>query len=176
MIKMLQETKKGGVKMNRKHKLFIVWVSTLIFAVGISCGYAYSLNVKDLVAKHKQKKEQAWIQILDALNLTPEQKEQIQAQRDKQKEEVKYLQEKLQSNVKELRRELEKYESDAGKLEVLISGIKNVGADLMTKKIEGIVTLKKILTPAQFETLKVEVKARELAYKKIWEKYIQSKK
>ena len=162
--------------MNRKYKRLIVYVSILIFVVGISCGYASNLNVRDLVEKRKQQREQTWNQVLKALNLTPEQKEQIQTHSDKRKEEVKYLKEKLQSNVQELRRELEKYESDARKIEMLISEIRNVGTDLMTKKVEGIVTLKKILTPAQFETLKVEVKARELVYKKMWEKFLERKK
>jgi periplasmic protein CpxP/Spy len=90
---------------------------------------------------------------LKELNLTPEQKEKIEAQRKEQKSAMKNLRESLKAKHEELRAEMDKEKTDKAKIESITAELKKLEAQRIDQDVKGILQMKETLTPEQFKKL-----------------------
>jgi Spy/CpxP family protein refolding chaperone len=85
------------------------------------------------------------------LKLTAEQREKLKAHQKKQQEEVVALFKNMAEKQKALKDELEKKDSSKGRLDVLAEDITEIHGKLVRHRIAGVLAVKKILTPQQFD-------------------------
>lgn len=95
------------------------------------------------------------------LNLTPEQKEKIEAERETQKGLRKPVREQLKIKIQALHEELSKSMVDRAVLNGLIADINTLKGQLFSQRIDGVLALKQILTPEQF----AKIQAKFAAYR-----------
>lgn len=88
--------------------------------------------------------------IIDELNLTPEQSEQIKEQRSQYRQSLKQLRNLLRQKQEELKAELEKEESDIKKLGRIAVDIKELQSRIIDQRVESVLGVKEILTPGQY--------------------------
>jgi len=91
--------------------------------------------------------------ISKTLNLTPEQKEQIQQQRSMNKQKWAELRDKMREKRLELKGELEKPDTDRNKINAIIAEIKTLTGEQLELRVNNILATKQILTPEQFKKL-----------------------
>lgn len=91
--------------------------------------------------------------MLEEIDLTDEQEAQIEEQKEVQKEKSKELWQKIKAKHDELRTELEKPESNKEAIDKTVSELNALNAEKMENRVNGILAIKGILTPEQFETL-----------------------
>jgi Spy/CpxP family protein refolding chaperone len=108
----------------------------------------------------KEKRKQAIEDFTEELNLTAEQQEQIKNQRAEQVKENKQIQEQLRSKNQELRKELEKNQLDQAKLNSLIAEITDLQGQQLRQRVDGVASMKEILTPEQEAQLKAKMDAQ----------------
>ena len=92
--------------------------------------------------------------IVKELNLSEEQQRQVKRQRQKHMQAAKEVHKTLRAKKKELRIELEKTDVDTSKINAISSEIKSLFSKQTDLRIEGILSMKHILTPEQFQKLK----------------------
>jgi Spy/CpxP family protein refolding chaperone len=111
--------------------------------------------------EHGKKHEEIFENIIKELNLSPEQQQRIAAQKAKEKEGSAVLREQMKNLRDELGKELEKEVTDKGKVDALVAQMKELTGKRMENKIEGILSLKEILTPEQFKALNEKTRKSE---------------
>lgn len=84
------------------------------------------------------------------LNLTPEQKGKVEAQREAQQALSKPVWEQMKVKMQALHEELGKPVSDQAVVNGLIADINTLKGQLFSQRIEGVLALKQVLTPEQF--------------------------
>jgi Spy/CpxP family protein refolding chaperone len=109
----------------------------------------------------KKAREAMFDTIVKDLALSPEQQQQITDQRHKETEKSQELRQKIKAVRTELSQELDKEVIDRAKVYSLISELKELYGNRLEKKVEGILSLKDILTPAQFRALNEKTKQFE---------------
>ncbi|MFA6218092.1 MAG: hypothetical protein WDL87_10630 [Candidatus Omnitrophota bacterium] len=87
------------------------------------------------------------------LNLTPQQQEQIAAQKKKEKEASGENRARMKELRDQLRVELDKPTVDKARIHLLISEMKVLAGKRIENKVEGILALKEILSSEQFKAL-----------------------
>lgn len=101
--------------------------------------------------------------VMDELGLTAEQKEQMQEFHKQQGEKAKAIMETVRGKQRELRDELEKYDSDMKKVGALVDDLTTAHKQMLEQRVEGVVSMKKVLTKEQFAALNEKMHAE-------WEK------
>lgn len=126
----------------KKTRVMVIGLGMIFLAV--SSGYAQEQgrNHQDW----QEKKEE----VFKELNLTPEQKKKLEDNRKAQHQEAQKFREALRANHKELQAKLKDSAVTRGDVEPLVSEIKSLQAKLTDNRINGIFTVKTILTPEQF--------------------------
>ena len=94
---------------------------------------------------HKKAKE-----IYSQLNLTDQQKKQIEANKSNDKAQAKALFENIKSNRQALKQELMKPQLDMAKINDLQSQNKTLQAQMIDNRLNSILAVRNILTPEQF--------------------------
>ncbi|MBU9888757.1 MAG: Spy/CpxP family protein refolding chaperone [Candidatus Omnitrophica bacterium] len=84
------------------------------------------------------------------LDLTPEQKAKVEAQREAQEGLSKPLREQIRTKMQGLHGELSKPASDKAVVNGLVGDINNLKGQLFAQRIDGVLELKQVLTPEQF--------------------------
>ena len=100
--------------------------------------------------KHKGmdgKRQKLW----DQLNLTDEQKKQLEENKAKNKESMKATFEKTKSFREALKAELMKPELDMAKINDIQSQVKSLQSQIVDNRLNSILDVRKILTHEQFE-------------------------
>lgn len=92
------------------------------------------------------------------LNLTPEQKAKIDAQREAQKEKNKAVRDQLKVKMQALHEEISKPATDRAKLDSLIAEVNILKGQLFVQHIEGVLGMKEVLTPEQFAKMQEHFK------------------
>lgn len=87
------------------------------------------------------------------LNATPEQRDQLKAHRQENTDKMKAVREQMKAKHAELRAEIGKPTVDMTKVESIKSALKDLNARMIDRKVESILSLKKILTPEQFQKM-----------------------
>ena len=85
------------------------------------------------------------------LNLTSEQQEKLRDNRKKQEEQISRLSNQLKEKRQILQQELKKSSVTKESLAPVITELKSLQAQLIDIRIEGILAVKQLLTPEQFE-------------------------
>ncbi|MDD5730808.1 MAG: periplasmic heavy metal sensor [Candidatus Omnitrophica bacterium] len=91
--------------------------------------------------------------VMKTLNLSPEQKEKIQKQREDNKQAWSQLNEKLRAKRLELKQELEKPAVDKNRIDAVIGELKTLTGEQLELRVNTILSMKQILTPEQFQKL-----------------------
>ena len=97
--------------------------------------------------KMEQKRQKMW----DELNLTADQKKQLEANKTKNREGMKASFEKMKSCRESLKQELMKPDLDMGKISAIQSEIKALEAQMTDAHLNSVLEVRKILTHEQFE-------------------------
>ena len=127
-----------------------------------------SFNKEEMKEKWKAKKEEMYKE----LGITPEQAEQLKAQKEKHREGVKGLFEEIKARRQALGEELQKEEIDLDAVRKIHNDLKALNAQKEDKRLEGILEAREILTPEQFAQM---MQFREQHGKK-WRKFKGSHK
>lgn len=129
-----------------KRKIIAGVVIMVMAAMALSTTGVYAMGgwggKKDMEAHFKKMAEQ--------LKLTPEQKAQLDKQRDELMVRTKALREKIKTMRMSLRQELDKPISDKARIDSLVTDLKGAIGEQIQVKIDGVLALKQVLTPEQF--------------------------
>jgi Spy/CpxP family protein refolding chaperone len=123
-----------------------------------------TLHSFDRGERRERKRKESWIgkrgkereminDHIKSLNLTSEQRGQIEAQRVQAREKMRDLRESLMGKRRELRRELEKSDSDRKKLDSTIAEVKDLHMQITDQRVNNVLQMKGILTNEQFKML-----------------------
>lgn len=130
-----------------------LWRSTavglVLFFSAIALTQAYAQDYE----KKEQLREEEFNNVVKELNLSSEQLQQITVQRNREKAESLEVRTRFKGLRDELGSELDKEHTDKAKIYMLLAQMKELAGKRMERKIEGILALKEILTPAQFKAL-----------------------
>lgn len=161
------------MKINMKHIAISVVVASII-CIGPSV-YAYPGDDSRMHGPFMQRmhefKERIIENLIEELEITPEQQEEIKSTRAKLKEKTKSVYKNLREQLKTLREELEQTDVDQRKVKKTAAKIKALQAQALDLRIEGILAVKEILTDEQYQQLQAKKKkAREFFKKRIKER------
>jgi Spy/CpxP family protein refolding chaperone len=104
-------------------------------------------------AKMGKNWEERFNKTIQELNLTPAQQQAITQQRAQERAQSQELRQKIKSVRDEITRELDKETTDTVKVNALVAQMKELTGNRIEQQIQGIMALKKILSPAQFKAL-----------------------
>ncbi len=151
----------------------LICAGVIMLAASVSAAYAQPCAYG--MERLKAGKDYRFQKLAKELNLTDAQKEQIKAQRDSQEEVVKGLRERFHQEMENLRVELDKPDTDKGKIAKISTKIKAAGGDLFDQRINGILAMKEILTPQQYEQLSEKRKAKREKFIKFHKKMMKER-
>ena len=147
---------------------YIVFIAGLFFCV--SNAYAHGPDKQNWKSeKWKAKKEAMIKEMYTQLNLAPDHKSKLEANRKKLKQQKKKLFEEYHAKRKEIGEELQKPELNMKKIKQINSEFKDLMAKKADHRLERILNVRKILTPEQFS------KFMEIRGKHRWRKHHGSK-
>ena len=92
------------------------------------------------------------------LNLTPEQKEKLKAQREAKKEDNKATREQLKTKMQALHEEITKPGTTRADVNGLVSEVGALKGQMFSQKIDGVFAMKEVLTPEQFAKMQEQHK------------------
>ena len=98
------------------------------------------------------------------LNLTPEQKTKLKAQRESKKESMRALREQMKAKMQALHDEISKPGSKRADVDALLSEVNALKGQMFSNMIDGVFAMKEVLTPEQFA--KMQAKHQERMNKK----------
>ena len=107
--------------------------------------------------------------IFDQLNLTEDQKKQLEANKKAQREGMKSSFEQMKALRQELKQELMKPELDMNKINSINTQLKGIQSQMADNRINSILEVRKILTPEQFSQFLSKMEERH-------EKWMNKKK
>jgi len=110
-------------------------------------------------------KEAGFSNLIEKLNLSPEQQAQLKENRQKYHELSKGLREELREEHTALRQELNKPESDEKAVNKLTAYISEIQAKMVKLRTRKILEIKKILTPEQFQKFNELAEERHKSFK-----------
>lgn len=142
---------KRGCVMNKQMKRMIGGGVFLIL-VFLTTAHAQSSNEGERM-RHgdwEKERERRFQQMAVELNLTPEQKQQIEAQRQAHRQQLQKLREELRQKKDDLKAELQKPELDMARVQQIHAQIKALLAQKEDQRLQGILQMRNILTPEQF--------------------------
>ena len=110
----------------------------------------YKMGKEDHSKWDHEKFEKKIQEIYGQLNLSSEQKKQLDENKQKHRDNMKSSFEKMHSLRQEMRQELTKSELDMNKINGLQSQMKSLQSEMIDRRLESILDVRKILTPEQF--------------------------
>ena len=146
-------------------------VKQIAILIGVVVLIGFSLTVYTQPCAYSMErirgsKEKKFEKLAKELNLTEEQKTQLKECREARMEKVMSLHDELVQEIKKLRAELEKTETDRRGIARISTRLKIIRGEMFDQRIEGILELKEILTPEQFQQLSEKRKASREKFKK----------
>ena len=129
--------------------LLIGVVITLIFSSNIKV-YASEAFEGDEGDSSKVRWEQNISEMYQHLGLTPEQDKQLKDHRDRHRSQMDTLQKEIKVKREQLGEELQKTDFDIRKVQQIHGDLKSLKARMEDNRLEGILEVRKILTPDQF--------------------------
>ncbi len=96
----------------------------------------------------------------EGMQLTDEQKKLLEQNKDQHKEKAKILFGEIHKNMLLMRQELQKDNLDMEKVEQIQSEIKKIQLQILDDRLQGILEVRKILTPEQFREFSAKFEKR----------------
>lgn len=127
--------------MNNKKIMFI---GLALFFFALSAAYGQGQE------GFKQYSEEQYGKIVKELSLAPEQQKSLEENRKAQREEMKKTRSEIKERHAQLREALKNPDVTRAAVEPLVNEIKSLQAQLIDRRIDGIFTVKAILTKEQF--------------------------
>jgi Spy/CpxP family protein refolding chaperone len=90
----------------------------------------------------------------EELQLTPQQKAELEKQREAFAAKIRDLKEKIQTARSGLKEELNKASPDKARLDDLVTQIKNLVGEHIQGKVDRVMAMKQVLTPEQYSKMK----------------------
>jgi len=94
------------------------------------------------------------------LNLTPEQKAKLKAQREGKKETMRALREQMKTKMQALHNEISKPGSKRADVDALLNEVNALKGQMFAQMIDGVFAMKEVLTPEQFAKMQAKHQAR----------------
>jgi len=149
-----------------KAKRLVIALAIVFFATSL----AYA-QVPGGAKQHNDKQRES---ILKELNLTSEQQQKLEENRKAQREDMTKLQQAIKEKHAKLQEELKNPAITRSTVEPLVNEIKSLQAQLIDHRINGIFTVKEILTQEQFvkfnQIMEKQMKDRKGQSRDSWEK------
>lgn len=149
--------------MKRSSRMMVtVWVLAMAVVVSPACFAAEQtaqVAPTDKVGQESEKGAKGAVKedMLKDLNLTPEQREQLKAHREANRQAMNALRDELKAKRAELRQEISRAETDMAKLEQIKAAMKDLSGRQVDQRIDSVLSLKKILTPEQFQKMNAKM-------------------
>lgn len=141
-----------------KKNIGIAIIGVAVIFLAVSLLYAQDYNDTEAFRRPAGKGQQG--AIVKALNLTPEQEQKLQENRQAQRQQMARLTSALKAQREKLDEAIKKYSVTRVEVEPMVSAIKSLQSQLIDQRINGIFAVKEILTAEQF------AKFQELVAKK----------
>ena len=133
--------------MNTKYKKLAIGLVVVALMFLGSIAYAQPVG-EDSQKGHGQKGEKIE-KLHEELGITPEQSEELKAQRQEYRSKMTKIKEALKAKQKEMREELKKPEPNKGKVYSIVAVVKSLQGELIDLRVAHILHTKTILTPEQ---------------------------
>lgn len=126
---------------------------TLSRSLAVLCALLMSAEVRAVPPEGGPKwdREAGMERILKKMDLSPEQKEKLKAHRKAHREEARKLREEARQKREELRQELENPDMSMERVKAVHSQLKGIQGRMADQRLNGILAVRQILTPAQFK-------------------------
>lgn len=113
----------------------------------------------------KQRMESKMQGLFKELNLTEEQRKQLDDNRKKNREAMETLRKSMREYKDQMRQELQKETLDMNKINGLQEQIKEAQAKIIDNRLHGILEVHKILTPEQFKKFSEHMEKRKAGFR-----------
>jgi len=137
-------------------------VAVVVVAFFVSAAYAQPMDEgfggEEKQAAHHQK---MFKNLAQELELTAEQQEQMKAQRTTQREQGKQIKEQLKAKRQELKAALDTDEVDQATVDSIVDEITALEGLKLQQHVNGVLTMKEILTPEQSTKLKEKMEEKK---------------
>ena len=141
--------------MNKKYRKVVIYAVVLGLLFSGTSAYAWSFHRdSEKGGKHMVGKID---KLVEELDLTLEQQEQLKSFKSEQEAAKKALREENRSKRAELREELEKADTDRAKVDSIVAEIKDLMGQKLDGMIKGVLLMKETLTPEQYEKFKKKI-------------------
>jgi len=171
LLEEVSKVVKGG-KVMRNKKLMLLAVVVMVFvwtSIAQARGHGEGYGRGD--RQDGQGPSEEMVQKMEEkLGITEEQSVQLKAHRIEHKEKMKALKNELKEKREALKEELEKGDASESSIQGVASELKNVQSELVDERINGILAVKSILTPEQYEKFKEKTKKNHSRKEKSREK------
>ena len=111
--------------------------------------------------KWEERHESHFKEMRDKLGLSPDQEQQLRENRKAHQGKMKALRSENESKREALRSELEKPDLDMGRINALKTDLKDVHNRMDDLRLDGVLAVRKILTPDQFKKFGEMIRAEE---------------
>lgn len=156
--------------MNKKMRMGIMGVLALaMVSMGVPFVFAQGGHHWD-DEKTGEKGKTHFEKMYEDLNITAEQKTQLEANRASHRDAARKLREKTQAKREELKQELSKAEFNEAKIKAIHNELKTLLNEMEDSRLAGIVAVKKILTPEQFSKLQKKMEGFKARHKDSFKK------
>jgi len=154
--------------MNARYRQVIIWMVVATFLFSSTQAYAWPRcgDSEEATERAQEKREK----FIKGLGLTSEQEKEIKKIRKAQRKRKKDLIDKIQFRSSELRERLERPIADMEEINSVVTELKALMAEKLDQRVEGILSMKEVMTPEQYE------KFRKHCKDKIWKKHKGMKK
>lgn len=153
---------------NKLKKVVAVLMVTGLMAAGPAAYAMFEGNSSGGGKGDKQGKGAKFEEMMKDLNLTAEQKEKLKAQREAKKESSKAAREQMKLKMEALHAAIAKPGTTRADVTGLVSEVNALKAQMFEQKIEGLFSMKEILTPEQFTKMQAKHKERMSQRHKGW--------
>lgn len=142
---------------NKLTKIVAVLAAIGLMAVG---PVAYAESMGDNPEGGKCYKHGDGEAFFKELNLTPEQKAKLKAQREAKKENNKVTREELKAKMQALHETIAKPGTTRADVNGLVSEVTALKGQMFAQRIDGVFAMKEVLTPEQFAKMQAKHKER----------------
>ena len=137
-------------KYKQLHFILLIGVVTILIFSSTITVYAGGAFEGDEGDSNRVRWEQDISQMYKKLNLTPGQDKQLKDHRNRHRSQMETLYKEIKVKREQLGEELQKTEFDMSKVQQVHDELKSLKAGMEDNRLEGILEVRKILTPEQF--------------------------
>lgn len=144
----------------------IIFVGVILSFLFVSAnGYVYGQDESTEGQRNKEKWEKAVSEIHKQLGLTPQQEEQLKEHRSTHRSQMKALRQQIKSKREQIKEELQRVDFDSNKVKQIHNELKSLKSQSEDYRLDGILEVRTILTPEQFNKF-MELKKNRKGHKK----------